>query len=87
MKRTIIPLLLLLLFTACIQAEENIKVNFNVQNPVAANVAIVYHMSVNEYPLSADGKATAEIEGLDAVYAKVYYGEKSYISFQSMVFK
>lgn len=76
MKRTIIPLLLLLLFTACIQAEENIKVNFNVQNPVAANVAIVYHMSVNEYPLSADGKATAEIEGLDAVYAKVYYGEK-----------
>ncbi len=59
------------------QAAEGITVDFKVKNQVAANVALVYHMSVNEHKLTPDGEASIEIKGLDALYAQVYYGEKS----------
>ena len=57
------------------QETQTIKVNFDIKNPVLANVVLVYHMSVNEFALT-DGKATAQLDGMDALYAKVYYGEK-----------
>lgn len=74
MKR-IMSMLMLLTIVASMKAANGFKVHFDVKNPVASNVVLVYHMSVNEYPLT-DGKATACIEGMDALYAKVYYGEK-----------
>ncbi len=68
-------MLLLLTMAVGIRAAEGFKVHFDVKNPVAGSVVLVYHMSVNEFPL-VEGKATADIEGMDALYAKVYYGEK-----------
>lgn len=68
-------MLLLLIAIAGLRAASSFTIHFDVKNPVACNVVLVYHMSVNEYPLT-DGKATACIEGMDALYAKVYYGEK-----------
>jgi len=47
-----------------------------VKNAVLGNVVLVYHQSVNEFPL-ADGKGTAQLSDMDALYAKLFYGEKS----------
>lgn len=74
-KRITSTLLLLIITLIGMRAADGFKVHFDVKNPVASNVVLVYHMSVNEYPLT-DGKATADIQDMDALYAKVYYGEK-----------
>ena len=75
MKTKITSLLLLLLMAVSTRAAEGITVHFDVKNAILGNVVLVYHQSVNEFPLS-DGKATAKLDGMDALYAKVYYGEK-----------
>lgn len=75
-KRKIAYLLMLLMASLSIHAADGIKVHFDVKNPVASTVVLVYNMSINEFPLTDNGKATADIEGIDALYAKVYYGEK-----------
>ena len=69
-------MLLFLLAAVNMHATEGITVRFDVKNPVLSNVVLVYHMSVNEFPLT-DGKATVQLDGMDALYANVYYGEKT----------
>ena len=76
MKNRILSLLLFLLAAVNMHAAEGITVRFDVKNPVLSNVVLVYHMSVNEFPLT-DGKATVKLDGMDALYANVYYGEKT----------
>lgn len=76
MKNRILSLLLFLLAAVNMHAAEGITIRFDVKNPVLSNVVLVYHMSVNEFPLT-DGKATVQLDGMDALYANVYYGEKT----------
>ena len=77
MMRIKISIFLLLMLAAVgMRAADGITVRFDVSNAVLNNVVLVYHQSVNEFPL-ADGKATARLDGMDALYAKVFYGEKS----------
>lgn len=76
MKNRILSLLMFLFVALQMQAADGITVKFDVKNPVLTNVVLVYHMSVNEHQL-VDGKATVQLDGEDALYAKVYYGEKS----------
>lgn len=76
MKNRILSLLMFLFVALQMQAADGITVKFDVKNPVLTNVVLVYHMSVNEFQL-VDGKATVQLDGEDALYAKVYYGEKS----------
>lgn len=76
MKNRILSLFLFLLAAVNMHAAEGITVRFDVKNPVLSNVVLVYHMSVNEFPLT-DGKATVQLDGMDALYANVYYGEKT----------
>ncbi len=68
--------LLLLLVAMGMSAKDGITVKFDVKNTVLNNVVLVYHQSVNEFPL-ADGKGTAQLNDMDALYAKLFYGEKS----------
>ena len=75
MKNKILSLLLFLFAAVNMHAAEGITVKFDVKNPVLTNVVLVYHMSVNEFALT-DGKATVQLDGMDALYANVYYGEK-----------
>ena len=75
MKNKILSLLLFLFAAVNMQAADGITVKFDVKNPVLTNVVLVYHMSVNEFALT-DGKATVQLDGIDALYANVYYGEK-----------
>lgn len=76
MKNRILSLLLFLLAAVNMHAAEGITIRFDVKNPVLSNVVLVYHMSVNEFPLT-DGKATVQLNGMDALYANIYYGEKT----------
>ncbi len=77
MMRIKISIFLLLMLAAVgMRAADGITVRFDVSNAVLNNVVLVYHQSVNEFPL-ADGKGTARLDGMDALYAKVFYGEKS----------
>ncbi len=66
----------MLLCAVGIKANDGITVRFDVKNAVLGNVVLVYHQSVNEFAL-ADGKGTAQLDGMDALYAKLFYGEKS----------
>ena len=75
MKNKIMTLLLFLLAAVNMHAADGITVNFDVKNPMLDKVVFVYHMSVNEYTLT-DGKATVQLDGMDALYTNVYYGEK-----------
>ena len=75
MKNKIVSLLLFLLAAVNMHAADGITVKFDVRNAVLNNVVLVYHMSVNEFALT-DGKATVQLDGMDALYANVYYGEK-----------
>ena len=74
--KTTILLLLMMLCAVGIRAKDGITVRFDVKNAVLGNVVLVYHQSVNEFPL-ADGKGTAQLSDMDALYAKLFYGEKS----------
>ena len=76
MKTKAIIFLLLLLATVNAKASDTITVRFDVENAVLGTVALVYHQSINESTL-VDGKATAQLDGMDALYAKVFYGEKN----------
>ncbi len=76
MKSKITSLLVFLLMAVNIYAADGITVHFDVRNALVNHVVLVYHQSVNEYQL-ADGKTTVRLDGMDALYAKVYYGEKS----------
>ena len=75
MKNKILSVLLFLFAAVNMHAADGITVKFDVKNPVLTNVVLVYHMSVNEFALT-DGKATVQLDGMDALYANVYYGEK-----------
>lgn len=68
--------LLLMLAAVGMRAADGITVRFDVSNAVLNNVVLVYHQSVNEFPL-ADGKAAVSLDDMDALYAKVFYGEKN----------
>lgn len=74
-KKTIL-FLLMLLCAVGIKANDGITVRFDVKNAVLGNVVLVFHQSVNEFAL-ADGKGMAQLDGMDALYAKLFYGEKS----------
>ncbi len=76
MKNNLMLLLMIFLMMGTTTLASDIVVKFEVKNPVLTNVVMVYHQSVNEFVLT-DGRATAQLEEVDALYAKVYYGEKS----------
>ena len=76
MKTKITTFLLSLLVAVGIKASDGITLRFDIKNAVLGNVVLVYHQSVNEFAL-ADGKATVQLDDMDALYAKVFYGEKN----------
>ncbi len=76
MKTKITTFLLLLLIAVSIKASDNITLRFDIKNAVLNNVVLVYHQSVNEFSLDA-GRATVQLDDMDALYAKVFYGEKN----------
>ena len=53
---------------------EDIVITFDVTDPQLREVVVVYHMSMIPVQLDESGHGEAVLTGMDAVYAKVYYG-------------
>lgn len=74
--RNIVLFILLWIVAACTSTNENaITVHITVKNQTYSKVALVYNTTITEMDLDKNGKAECVIEGEDAVYAKLFYGE------------
>lgn len=57
-------------------AHDDMVLTFNVSEPVSNEVVMVYHDAVRTFSLDVDGTAVAVLDGMDAVYARVFYGRE-----------
>ena len=69
--------LLVGLMCACTSSNKSndIVVTFDVKNPTATEVVLVYRMTVNEVPLDAQGHGEFTIPNEDVLYARAFYGQ------------
>lgn len=77
MKGTTIILTALaaLAWTGCTETD-GIGLTFNVTDPVSKTVVVVCHTDINEVPLDSLGHGTCKIDGIDAAYMRIYYGQE-----------
>ena len=81
------------LLCICCARENTARLVFEVTDPAASTVVVVCHTDINEIALDENGRGTCILDGIDAAYARVYYGpemkriyvekgDKAKISFQ-----
>lgn len=65
------------LMCACTASDKpnDIEITFDVKDPTATEVVLVYHMTIKSIPLDVQGHGVCTLSDMDAVYAKVFYGE------------
>ena len=74
----IISLFIAAMFSSCAgRPAEDIIVSFDVNEPMVDEVVLVYHNNVSFFKLDESGHTEAVLKGMDAVYAKVFYGRDS----------
>ena len=73
MKKVLFALLTVVL-AACQNSGKEALIDFNVLNKTAGSVIVVYQNNMQRCELDDNGNAQLVIPGLDATYAKVYYG-------------
>ena len=76
MKSVICLLAAMLLSAGCGSVSDNIILTVNVLEPSANEVVIVCHNDVKTFPLDADGKAEVVLDGMEAAYARLFYGRE-----------
>lgn len=76
MKRYLI-ILALFLIAACKPATKEIEIEIDAKNPSEKMVMLVYHKTLAPVNLDDSGYGKLTISGMDAVYAKVFYGMAS----------
>ena len=91
--KNIICLTIVSLLCICCARENTARLEFEVTDPAASTVVVVCHTDINEIALDENGRGTCILDGIDAAYARVYYGpgmkriyvekgDKAKISFQ-----
>ena len=65
------------LLAACKPATKEIQIEVEAKNPAEKMVMLVYHKTLAPIELDDNGYGKLTIEGMDAVYAKVFYGMAS----------
>lgn len=91
--KNIICLTIVSLLCICCARENTARLEFEVTDPAASTVVVVCHTDINEIALDENGRGTCSLDGIDAAYARVYYGpgmkriyvekgDKAKISFQ-----
>ena len=91
--KNIICLTMVSLLCICCARENTARLEFEVTDPAASTVVVVCHTDINEIALDENGRGTCILDGIDAAYARVYYGpgmkriyvekgDKAKISFQ-----
>lgn len=74
MKNYIIGALVALALAGCASAPESIVLTFDVTDPLAKEVVVVCNTDIKTFPLDGNGHCEAVLEGIDAAYARVFYG-------------
>lgn len=74
MKNFFILLMTVMLTAGCSSAADDIVLTFDVSDPTAREVVMVCHNDVLTYPLDPQGHAEAVLTGMDAAYARIFYG-------------
>ena len=73
-------LLFLWIFLACACASStkrnSIEITFDVQQPTARQVVLVYQTTICEIPLDEQGHATYTLKNVDAAHARLFYGQQ-----------
>ena len=77
MRNILLSLLCSLFIVGCAQAPQEMVLTFKVSNPTAKEVVVVCHNDVRMFPIDETGTAVAALKGMDAVYAKVWYGREN----------
>ncbi|MBR4298447.1 MAG: TlpA family protein disulfide reductase, partial [Bacteroidales bacterium] len=73
-----ISLFIAAVFSSCAgRSAEDMTVSFYVSDPTADEVVLVYHNTATFFKLDESGHAEAALKGMDAVYAKLFYGRDS----------
>ena len=72
--RKISYILALAVAGACCQKQEVIELSFDVSSPVSDNVVVVCGNKISEVELDSLGHGTMVLDGMDAAYARVFYG-------------
>ena len=73
MKRIILFFAVVIAAAAC-SASKQTTLTFNVADQTAKEIVLVYNGQINPVALDENGTASVDMSGLDAVYAKLFYG-------------
>ena len=77
MKKLLVFLTALAVCACGAPESEDIRISFTVSEPLGSSVMLVYHTFMTEVPLDENGCGDLVIEGIDAAYVAVYYGQQS----------
>ena len=75
MRRFILAFAAAIAVIGCAPKEDAVLV-FEVENPTAREIMMVCHNTLMPVSLNAEGHAQIVMEGLDAAYAKMFYGRE-----------
>ena len=80
MRNCLFVVLLAGLISACTSSgkPDNIVVTFDVKNPTATEVVLVYHRTINSVPLNEQGYGADTISGVNACLLYTSSGKISY---------
>lgn len=75
---TCLLMLVAMLFAACSNSQKpkDITLTFDVKNPTASEVVLVYNRTINPVALDKQGHASYTLKGRDALYASLFYGQE-----------
>ena len=77
MKKTLFGLLCSLILFGCAEKSQEAVLTFKVTNPTATESVVVCHNDIKSFPIDSEGTAVATLDGMDAVYARVWYGREN----------
>lgn len=75
MKKIILFLAAVAALVSCASSDKT-TLTFNVTDPTAREVVLVYHGQMQILPLDEVGVAVADMSAMDAAYARVFYGRE-----------
>ena len=73
MKRIILFLAVAMAAVSCSSSKQT-TLTFNVADQTAKEIVLVYNGQINPVVLDESGSASVDMSGVDAVYAKLFYG-------------
>ena len=74
MRKVLFAFLAVVLAVGCQNTAKEAVIDFNVLNKTAGSIIVVYQNNMQRCQLDENGNAQVVIAGVDAAYAKVYYG-------------